>query len=191
MKSVLFIKEILLFSFYGRHNRQSIPFSPQIRHHFMRHIHYIIHSHIKFRKNIIFFIFFLIHAEIRVHGNLETADQHRCYNCKGKEHTVAITDAMEAAGMPDGKYQLGGQDVFVKEGAARLADGTLAGSTLTMIRAFQNLIRFGASPEDAALMTTRTPARSIQNEEVGEIELGAPAIFSRFDKDYQFIGTIG
>lgn len=70
--------------------------------------------------------------------------------CKGKEHTVAITDAMEAAGMPDGKYQLGGQDVFVKEGAARLADGTLAGSTLTMIRAFQNLIRFGASPEDAA-----------------------------------------
>ncbi len=111
--------------------------------------------------------------------------------CKGKEHTVAITDAMEAAGMPDGKYQLGGQDVFVKEGAARLADGTLAGSTLTMIRAFQNLIRFGASPEDAALMTTRTPARSIQNEEVGEIELGAPAIFARFDKDYQFIGTIG
>ena len=70
--------------------------------------------------------------------------------CKGKELAVAITDAMEAAGMPDGKYQLGGQDVFVKEGAARLADGTLAGSTLTMIRAFQNLIRFGAAPEAAA-----------------------------------------
>ena len=111
--------------------------------------------------------------------------------CKGKEHTVAITDAMEAAGMPDGKYQLGGQDVFVKDGAARLADGTLAGSTLTMLRAFQNLIRFGASPEDAALMTTRTPAQSILNDEVGEIELGAPAIFARFDKDYQFVGTIG
>ena len=90
--------------------------------------------------------------------------------CKGKEHTVAITDAMEAAGMPD---------------------GTLAGSTLTMLRAFQNLIRFGASPEDAALMTTRTPAQSILNDEVGEIELGAPAIFARFDKDYQFVGTIG
>lgn len=67
----------------------------------------------------------------------------------------------------------------------------MAGSTLTMIRAFPELIRFGASPEDAALMTTRTPARSIQNEEMGEIELGAPAIFARFDKDYQFIGTIG
>lgn len=111
--------------------------------------------------------------------------------CKGKDGTVAITDAMEAAGMPDGKYQLGGQDVFVKEGAARLADGTLAGSTLTMIRAFQNLIRFGASPEDAAAMTTRTPALSINNDEVGEIELGSPAIFARFDSDCQFVSTIG
>ncbi|MEG0270595.1 MAG: N-acetylglucosamine-6-phosphate deacetylase [Clostridia bacterium] len=111
--------------------------------------------------------------------------------CKGKELTVAITDAMEAAGMPDGKYQLGGQDVFVKEGAARLADGTLAGSTLTMIHAFQNLMKFGAKPEDAALMTTKTPAMSIHNEEMGEIELGAPAIFARFTPDYEFVETIG
>ncbi len=111
--------------------------------------------------------------------------------CKGADGLVAITDAMEAAGMPDGKYQLGGQDVFVKEGAARLADGTLAGSTLTMIRAFQNLIRFGATPEQAATMTTKTPALSIGNEEMGEIELGAPAIFARFTGDYEFVATIG
>lgn len=111
--------------------------------------------------------------------------------CKGKTGTVAITDAMEAAGMPDGKYQLGGQDVFVKNYEARLADGTLAGSTLTMIRAFQNLIKFGATPEDAAIMTTKTPAESIGNDEVGEIELGAPAIFARFDKHYQFVETVG
>ena len=110
---------------------------------------------------------------------------------KGKEKLVAITDAMEAAGMPDGQYQLGGQEVFVHEGAARLKDGTLAGSTLTMIRAFQNLIRFGATPEEAALMTTKTPALSIGNEELGEIELGAPAIFSRFDENYAFKGTVG
>lgn len=110
--------------------------------------------------------------------------------CKGATLTVAITDAMEAAGMPDGKYQLGGQEVFVKDNAARLADGTLAGSTLTMIRAFQNLIRFGATPEDAATMTTKTPAESIGNDDMGEIDLGAPAIMSRFTKDYQFVGTI-
>ncbi|MEG2316726.1 MAG: N-acetylglucosamine-6-phosphate deacetylase [Clostridia bacterium] len=110
--------------------------------------------------------------------------------CKGKEHTVAITDAMEAAGMPDGKYQLGGQDVFVKEGAARLSDGTLAGSTLTMIHAFQNLMHFGAAPEDAALMTTKTPALSIGNEELGEIELGTPACFARFDGNWNFVETL-
>lgn len=110
--------------------------------------------------------------------------------CKGKEKAIAITDAMEAAGMPDGQYQLGGQDVFVKEGAARLADGTLAGSTLTMVRAFQNLIRFGASPEDAATMTTSTPARSVGNDRVGVIKVGSPAIFARFDSEYNFVGTI-
>ena len=111
--------------------------------------------------------------------------------CKGKELAVAITDAMEAAGMPDGKYQLGGQDVFVKEGAARLADGTLAGSTHTMVRAFQNLIKFGASPEDAAAMTTMTPAKSIWNDEVGVIKVGSPAIFARFNAAYEFVGTVG
>ena len=72
-----------------------------------------------------------------------------------------------------------------------LKDGTLAGSTLTMVRAFQNLMRFGATPEEAALMTTQTPALSIGNEELGEIELGAPAIFSRFDENYAFKGTVG
>ena len=51
---------------------------------------------------------------------------------KGAEHAVMITDAMEAAGMPDGVYALGGQQVFVREGVARLASGVLAGSALTM-----------------------------------------------------------
>jgi len=109
---------------------------------------------------------------------------------KGPKLAVAITDAMEAAGMPDGKYMLGGQDVFVKDGAARLENGTLAGSTLTMARAFQNLIAFGATPEAAATMTTSTPAESINNTEVGVIKVGSPAIFARFNSDYDFIETI-
>lgn len=60
-----------------------------------------------------------------------------------------------------------------------------------MVRAFQNLIKFGATPEEAATMTTKTPALSIGNEDVGEIDLGAPAIFARFTQDYQFVGAIG
>ncbi len=110
--------------------------------------------------------------------------------CKGKGLSVAITDAMEAAGMPDGQYQLGGQDVFVKDGAARLQDGTLAGSTLTMIQALQNLIAFGVAPEDAVMMVTKTPALSIHNQDLGELKSGAPAIVVRFAKDWSFQGTL-
>lgn len=110
--------------------------------------------------------------------------------CKGKGLAVAITDAMEAAGMPEGTYQLGGQDVFVKEGAARLKDGTLAGSTLTMIQALQNLVAFGIAPEDAAAMVTQTPALSIRNEAFGVLRVGAPAVFARFAEDWAFQETV-
>ena len=111
--------------------------------------------------------------------------------CKGANRALAVTDAMEATGMPDGKYQLGGLDVFVQDGAARLADGTLAGSTLTLVRALQNLISFGIASEDAAAMVTKTPALSIGNRILGDLTVqGAPAVFTRFTKDWQFAGTI-
>lgn len=110
--------------------------------------------------------------------------------CKGANLAVAVTDAMEAAGMPDGKYQLGGQDVFVKGGAARLENGTLAGSTLTMVRALQNLIAFGVAPEDAAAMVTQTPALSIHNTEFGVLRVGAPGLLNRFGADWAFKGSV-
>ena len=112
--------------------------------------------------------------------------------CKGESQFIAITDAMEAAGMPEGQYQLGGQEVFVRNGAARLADNTLAGSTLTMIRALQNLIReFGATPEQAVKMTTCSPAKSVLNNNVGQIALGFPAIFARFTPEWDFVSVVG
>jgi N-acetylglucosamine-6-phosphate deacetylase len=110
---------------------------------------------------------------------------------KGREKTVLITDAMEAAGMPEGTYQLGGQTVYVKDGAARLSSGTLAGSTLTMAKAFQNLIRFGIKAEDAAYMATRSPADSIGEKLAGRITPGAPAILTRWDKGWNMVSVIG
>jgi N-acetylglucosamine-6-phosphate deacetylase len=62
---------------------------------------------------------------------------------KGPHELCVVTDSMRAKCMPDGKYLLGQQDVFVKQGAARLADGTLAGSVLTMEKAVQNLLTQG------------------------------------------------
>lgn len=60
---------------------------------------------------------------------------------KGPEGVILITDSISAAGMPDGSYTFKGMPITVKEGAARLADGTLAGSTLTMDRAFANFVK--------------------------------------------------
>ena len=110
---------------------------------------------------------------------------------KGREKTVLITDAMEAAGMPEGTYQLGGQAVYVKDGAARLITGTLAGSTLTMAKGLQNLISIGIAPEDAVFVTTQSPADSIGEKLLGRITAGSPALFTRWDKRWNMVSVLG
>ncbi len=111
--------------------------------------------------------------------------------CKGPGRAVAVTDAMEAAGLPEGEYALGGQKVFVRDGQARLADGTLAGSVLTMPKALENLIHvFGIAPEDACAMCTRTPAESVGEKSAGRIAAGAPAVLTRWGKDWRPAGVI-
>ena len=111
--------------------------------------------------------------------------------CKGAERAVAITDAMEAAGLPEGEYALGGQKVFVRNGEARLADGTLAGSVLTMPKALENLIHlFGIRPETACAMCTCTPADSIGEKLAGRIAAGAPAVFTRWSRDWRMTGVL-
>ena len=112
--------------------------------------------------------------------------------CKGPRLAVAITDALEAAGMPEGVYALGGQKVYVKNGEARLADGTLAGSVLTMERVLSNLIhRFGQAPEDACMMCTSTPARSVGEELAGRIVPGAPGLLTRWSADWKPVAVYG
>jgi len=81
---------------------------------------------------------------------------------KGPRKAVLVTDAIRGAGMPDGEYELGGQPVVVKDGAVRLADGTLAGSCLTMDRAVRNVMQYaGVGLGEAIEMATLTPARAI------------------------------
>ena len=76
-------------------------------------------------------------------------------------HRIAlITDAVRACGMPDGSYKLYDHEFKVAEGAARLADGTLAGSVLTMVRAVQNMVELAGMPIESVIpMATEVPAR--------------------------------
>ena len=111
--------------------------------------------------------------------------------CKGAQRAVAITDAMEAAGMPDGEYALGGQKVIVAGGAARLEDGTLAGSVLTMPQALSNLIRrYGTDPLAACAMCISTPAESIGEDVAGHMVPGCPGVLTRWSTDWQMKGVI-
>ncbi|HJX01609.1 MAG TPA: N-acetylglucosamine-6-phosphate deacetylase [Candidatus Humimicrobiaceae bacterium] len=81
---------------------------------------------------------------------------------KGAEKIVLITDAIRATSMPEGTYDLGGQDVIVANGQARLKDGTLAGSILTMDKAVRNMISMvGVSFEEAIQMATINPAKCL------------------------------
>jgi N-acetylglucosamine-6-phosphate deacetylase len=102
----------------------------------------------------------------------------------GPARTALITDAMAAAGMPDGRYELGGQSVDVQAGAARLTrDGSLAGSTLTMAAALRHAVHAGVSLVDAARMASTTPARAIGLER--GIKTGLPADLVQLDADLQ------
>ena len=89
-----------------------------------------------------------------------------------------ISDALRCCGMPDGQYTRGGQDVFLKGGIARLADGTIAGSATNLYDCMRKAVAFGIPKEQAILSATIVPAREIGREtEIGSIETGKLADF--------------
>jgi N-acetylglucosamine-6-phosphate deacetylase len=92
---------------------------------------------------------------------------------------IGVTDAMSAAGAGDGKYTIGKLDVLVKDGVARLTSkDSLAGSTLTMDRAFLGLINnFGLSIAKASHATSTLPAAQIGLKDIGSIAVGKRADF--------------
>ncbi|MFW5833337.1 MAG: N-acetylglucosamine-6-phosphate deacetylase [Pseudomonadota bacterium] len=87
----------------------------------------------------------------------------------------AVTDATAGAGMPDGPYPLGQQVAIKAEGAMRLADGTLAGSTLTMDQALRNLVALGLDLDEASAWTSTRPARWLSLTDRGELRAGVLA----------------
>jgi N-acetylglucosamine-6-phosphate deacetylase len=86
-----------------------------------------------------------------------------------------VTDAMSAAGAADGRYELGGLEVTVSEGVARLDEGTIAGSTLTQDAALRIAVAAGVELTAALQALTATPARAIGRTDLGRLHPGAPA----------------
>lgn len=103
----------------------------------------------------------------------------------GPGRAMLITDAMDATGMPDGRYELGGQEVIVADRVARLAgNGSIAGSTLTMDVAFRNAVAAGLPLVGTALAAATTPARLLGlHDRLGALTPGLRADLVVFSPD--------
>lgn len=113
-------------------------------------------------------------------------------NNKGKDKVVLVTDSMRAGCMEDGEYELGGQVVYVKENSARLENGTLAGSVLTLNKAVYNFLgNTNLKLHEAICLASLNPAKSINIENrKGSLDIGKDADISLFDKDLNCYLTI-
>lgn len=113
----------------------------------------------------------------------------------GPDRAALITDAIDATGMADGDYNLGGQPVTVTAGVARLATadgspGTIAGSTLTMDAAFRRLVAVGGSMVAAARSAATTPARALGLADRGALAPGQRADAALLDSTLRVASVI-
>jgi N-acetylglucosamine-6-phosphate deacetylase len=132
-------------------------------------------------------------AELIADGvHLHPAALRLAHAAKGPGRLALITDAMQAAGRPDGEYRLGAQAIAVTDGEARTPDGTLAGSTLTMDRAVALCVQQAGIPlPDALTMASATPAALLGLGELkGRIAPGADADLVVLDDGCRAIGTL-
>jgi N-acetylglucosamine-6-phosphate deacetylase len=113
------------------------------------------------------------------------------WRAKGPERAILVTDAMSAAGMPDGEYQLGGFAVQVANGRA-LARGVIAGSVLTLDRALTNFMAFtGATLEQALRLLTVNPALMTGlGDQAGSLAVGMPANLVAVDEAGKLVGSV-
>lgn len=120
---------------------------------------------------------FAEHIEMICDGiHLNPAVVRAVFNMFGPDRVCIISDAMQACGMPNGEYSLGGQKVFMTDGLATLADGTIAGSATCQAEGFRRAVKFGVPLESALKAATINPAKAAGlYDEVGSIAVGKRA----------------
>ena len=104
----------------------------------------------------------------------------------GPERVILISDSMRATGMANGTYELGGQEVTVKDRKAVLKDGTLAGSATDLFGCMRKAMEFGVPVEQAIWAATRNPARSIGiYDRTGSVHVGKEADLLLVTPDFE------
>jgi N-acetylglucosamine-6-phosphate deacetylase len=97
---------------------------------------------------------------------------------------------MAAAGMPAGRYTLGGQRVLVRDRTARLEDGILAGAVVFLDQAMRNMVRWaGVTPAEAISMATEVPRRLLGLTDRGQVIAGGIADLVLFDANLEVTAT--
>lgn len=115
----------------------------------------------------------------------------RALFCLFKGRVILISDSMAATGLKDGKYALGGQDVYVKGNRACLEDGTLAGSVTNLFECMKFAVRSGVPLEQAVYSASYNPAKKIgAHSRIGSIREGALANLLIVDDSLNLRGVI-
>ncbi|MFE2096710.1 N-acetylglucosamine-6-phosphate deacetylase [Streptomyces sp. PTD9-10] len=125
--------------------------------------------------------------------HLHPAALELAFHHAGASRVAFITDAMDAAGIGDGRYMLGPLEVEVSEGVARLVEGgSIAGSTLTLDRAFKRAVTVDKLPvEDAVAALSANPARLLGlSERIGSLEPGKDADLVLLDANFDLKGVM-
>ena len=128
-----------------------------------------------------------VRAEIISDGyHIHPAAVRLAFSMFGGDRMVLISDSGRCEGLPEGsKFELGGQDAWLRNGVAKLADGTIACSATNLFDCMRNAIRFGVGEENAVRASSYNPACAIGvQDEVGSIENGKVADFVVCNGDY-------
>ena len=128
-----------------------------------------------------------VRAEIISDGyHIHPAAVRLAFSMFGGERMILISDSGRCEGLPEGsQFELGGQDAWLRNGVAKLADGTIACSATNLFNCMRNAISFGVGEENAVRAASYNPACAIgAQDEVGSIETGKIADFVVCNADY-------
>ena len=106
------------------------------------------------------------------------------------DRLIIISDSLRCAGLCDGRYNLGGQPIIVRDGCATLLDGTIAGSSSNLLEELRNVVSYGMPLEAAVKAMTETPAKDIGAfGSIGSLDVGKCADMLVLGKDLKLLAT--